>query len=41
VTRSPHWVSGPWPSPGPSHMARCVMKCPGAAPCQCHSPAGV
>src|SRR5262249_57584306 len=39
VTSSPHWVSAP--SSGASQMARWVMKCSGAAPCQCHSPGGV
>ena len=34
VTWSPQ-VAGPWVSD------RCVMKCSGVAPCQCHSPDGV
>jgi hypothetical protein len=41
VTCSPHSVSGPsWPSARPSQIARWVMNCFGAAPCQCHSPGG-
>ena len=42
VRWSPHSVAGPcWPSARSSDMARCVMKWPGAAPCQCHSQGGV
>jgi hypothetical protein len=39
VTRAPHVALLPWSSI--SHIAICVMKWSGAAPCQCHLPGGV